>query len=174
MWQLKATEVEKDCQIIFGEVRVTFITERSNQKEFCMFGIGLPELFVICAIALVFIGPQKLPMVLRGLGKALVEFKRATNEFRDVVQQEMDKVTKETQLKEIKKDIEKDLGKVNLSLKQLPQGAGKDVGQQLENLATLMEKPPSVTTSVFSTPTPQAPVTAPTTILSEPQTTQRD
>ena len=49
-----------------------------------MFGIGLPELAVIFIIGLIFIGPSKLPGVLRAIGKGLVEFKRATNDLKKI------------------------------------------------------------------------------------------
>jgi sec-independent protein translocase protein TatA len=47
-----------------------------------MFGIGMPELIIILVLALVVIGPQKLPELARSLGKGLGEFKRASNDFR--------------------------------------------------------------------------------------------
>jgi TatA/E family protein of Tat protein translocase len=53
-----------------------------------MFGIGFPELMLILAIALIVIGPKRLPDVAKALGRGLGEFKRATDEmkqsFRDV------------------------------------------------------------------------------------------
>ena len=46
-----------------------------------MFGIGIPELLVIMVVALIVLGPQRLPEVARALGKALAEFRRATGDL---------------------------------------------------------------------------------------------
>ena len=51
-----------------------------------MFGIGMPEMILILAIALVVLGPKKLPDLARSLGRAMREFKRATNEFKETMQ----------------------------------------------------------------------------------------
>lgn len=48
-----------------------------------MFNIGMPELLMILAIALVLLGPSKLPELARGLGKGMAEFKRATRELQE-------------------------------------------------------------------------------------------
>ena len=47
-----------------------------------MFGIGMPELILIMAVALIVIGPKKLPDLARSLGRALGEFKKATGELK--------------------------------------------------------------------------------------------
>lgn len=48
-----------------------------------MFGIGMPEMILILAVALIVIGPKKLPDLAKSLGRAMNEFKRATNEIKD-------------------------------------------------------------------------------------------
>jgi Tat protein translocase TatB subunit len=47
-----------------------------------MFGIGMPELLIIFVIALIFIGPNKLPDLARALGKGMAEFRKATSEIK--------------------------------------------------------------------------------------------
>ncbi len=61
-----------------------------------MFGIGMPEMILILAIALIVIGPKKLPDLAKSLGRAMREFKKATNEFKETMQidNEMSEVKK--------------------------------------------------------------------------------
>ena len=55
-----------------------------------MFGpIGMPELIVIMVIALVIFGPRKLPELGRSLGRSLNEFKRASNELKHTLDEEI-------------------------------------------------------------------------------------
>lgn len=55
------------------------------------FGIGLPEMLVILAIALLVFGPKKLPEIGRSLGKALRGFQDASREFESELKREIDR-----------------------------------------------------------------------------------
>ena len=51
--------------------------------------IGMPELMIILLIALIVFGPRKLPELGRSLGRSLGEFKRASNELRHTLDEEI-------------------------------------------------------------------------------------
>src|SRR5436190_15568041 len=55
-----------------------------------MFGsLGVPELILIFAVALVVFGPRRLPEIGRTLGKALGEFRKATDELKNTIEREV-------------------------------------------------------------------------------------
>lgn len=51
--------------------------------------IGFPEMLIILVVALIVFGPRKLPELGRSLGRSLSEFKRASNELRHTLDQEI-------------------------------------------------------------------------------------
>jgi Tat protein translocase TatB subunit len=61
-----------------------------------MFGLGFSELIVIFLIALIFIGPKKLPELAKGLGKAVRQFQDAAKGLTDQLQDANDSVVNET------------------------------------------------------------------------------
>ena len=64
-----------------------------------MFGIGLPEMIVIFAVALLVVGPEKLPELARSLAKGLFELKRTVNEVKGSFAEE------EQAVNEVKDDL---------------------------------------------------------------------
>jgi len=64
-----------------------------------MFGIGMPELLVIAVIALLVVGPKKLPDLAKALGKGLSEFRKVTEEATDTIKETL-------KTDEIKKDMD--------------------------------------------------------------------
>jgi sec-independent protein translocase protein TatA len=55
-----------------------------------MFGsIGMPELIIILVIALIIFGPRKLPELGKSLGRSLNEFKRASADLQNTLEQEI-------------------------------------------------------------------------------------
>lgn len=85
-----------------------------------MFGLGIPELIVIFVIALLVFGPKKLPDLGKSIGRAMAEFKKASDDFQDSVKTEMREVEKQTDLEEIKK-----LGRIDLSAESAYQDPAK-------------------------------------------------
>ena len=67
-----------------------------------MFGIGMPELLLLLAIALIVVGPKKLPELAKALGRGIAEFKKATNELKE----SLDTSTDFSELKQSFDDIQ--------------------------------------------------------------------
>lgn len=65
-----------------------------------MFGIGTTEFLVICAVAIIVVGPQKLPQMAKALGRAMGEFKKASQELKRTIDQDEN-------LAAVKNDFEK-------------------------------------------------------------------
>jgi|SRR5690606_40667477 sec-independent protein translocase protein TatB len=69
-----------------------------------MFGLGTPELVIILVIALVIFGPRKLPELGRSLGRSIGEFKRASNELRNTLEEEIRLEEKREQAAKIREE----------------------------------------------------------------------
>ena len=70
-----------------------------------MFGMGMPEIILILAIALIVIGPKKLPDLAKSMGRAMREFKKATSELKESL--EID--TELGDVKKASKDLNRDV-----------------------------------------------------------------
>jgi Tat protein translocase TatB subunit len=64
-----------------------------------MFGIGMPELMVIAVIALLVVGPKKLPEIAKALGKGLSEFRKVADGATDTIKETL-------KTDELKKDMD--------------------------------------------------------------------
>jgi sec-independent protein translocase protein TatB len=64
--------------------------------------MSFPHLIVIAVIALIVLGPEKLPQVARTLGKAMAEFRRITGDFRSTVENEMREMERTAALKDLR------------------------------------------------------------------------
>jgi sec-independent protein translocase protein TatB len=111
-----------------------------------MFGIGMPEMILILAIALIVIGPKKLPDLAKSLGRAMNEFKKATREIKDSI------------------DIDGDLKDVKQSLDDLNQDVKEAVNinplKSAQAQPLVEEKAPD-TTAPPATPPSEAPTAEP-------------
>jgi sec-independent protein translocase protein TatA len=70
--------------------------------------LGTPEMIFIFLLALVLFGPKELPELGRKVGRALTEFRRASNELKSTFDQELRTLEAETNLKEVRKDLQLD------------------------------------------------------------------
>jgi sec-independent protein translocase protein TatB len=71
-----------------------------------MFGIGMPEMLMILAVALIVFGPKRLPELAKSLGRALGEFRRATTDLKQSIETDTGLDEVRTSLNEVKKDVQ--------------------------------------------------------------------
>jgi TatA/E family protein of Tat protein translocase len=83
--------------------------------------LGMPELILIFVVALLLFGPRKMPQIGKSVGRALAEFRRASNEFKRTIEDE------------VAADDLSDMGK---DLKGL-----RDIGNDLKDLKRTIERP---------------------------------
>lgn len=77
-----------------------------------MFGIGSTELIVILIVALIVIGPAKLPEMAKSLGKALGEFRRVSTDVKRTIEMEAEQAEQKEKTAQAKKELFPDEAKV--------------------------------------------------------------
>jgi len=97
-----------------------------------MFGIGMPELILILAVALIVLGPKRLPEIARTLGKGLAEFRRTTDELKE-------------EIREVEEEIEH------------PSSSKDELKEEIREVEEEIEHPSSSTVSTEKSPTPVQP-----------------
>ena len=130
-----------------------------------MFGIGAFELFAILVIAMIILGPDRLPKAMGTVGRWIRELRRLTREFRAefdeeirMLQGELESIREEaevtrTELMEIRSDIEQSMSGVQEDLEQ----AAEDIKEDLKGAEVDLLGETRVPTSGIPAPTPQLP-----------------
>jgi len=95
-----------------------------------MFDIGMPELIVIFIVALLVIGPKKLPELARTLGKGMGELKKALQDVKESVEEEFEETTSDIRetVADVKKQIETEVKDTGKMIKD----TAKEVKEQVE------------------------------------------
>ncbi len=114
-----------------------------------MFGIGFPELVVILVVALIVVGPSKLPDLARALGRGYAEFRRATNELKETFDQD-----------ETVRDIKNEFSSAQREIFAAKTGLHPPLSKKIEDPASVgppapsreSQTPETTDTGSFSTP----------------------
>jgi sec-independent protein translocase protein TatB len=119
-----------------------------------MFGIGLPELIVIMALALIVIGPDKLPDMARSLAKTVMDLKKTVATLQE-------ELTRENPLDEVKPELKKLTHELTGDLKNL---------DRIETTAAPSGSEPDSNKEADAVPAPQTDEPAPEPTDQQPQT----
>ncbi|NLZ17051.1 MAG: hypothetical protein GX087_04885 [Desulfobulbaceae bacterium] len=110
-----------------------------------MFGIGLPEMIVIFAVALIVIGPDKLPDLARSLAKGLFELKRTLNEVRGSFSEEEDAINSvRDDLRKTAEDLRKKVMLDEIPPRQLPAPTKSEPEAEADRLEIARQTGPPV------------------------------
>ena len=101
-----------------------------------MFDIGMPEMIMIFVVALLVIGPKKLPEVAKALGKGLGELKKSLQDVKDTVQEEFKESTSEIRdaVTDFKKQIETEAEASKTVIQKTMEDAKEQVSQEAADL----------------------------------------
>ena len=99
-----------------------------------MFGIGGGELIFILFIALMLFGSEKIPDVARTMGKAMAQFKNATNEIKNEIQKSADENGLNTSMKQLTSTFTDEVEKVKSGLDTSILPEANKIKEDLEDL----------------------------------------
>lgn len=88
------------------------------------------ELLLILVVALIVVGPSKLPELIRSFGKGLAEFRRMTSDVKATLEREIERADELKRIGEIKKELFDEADKA----KQVLNGVAQDVGGQMNEV----------------------------------------
>ncbi len=97
-----------------------------------MFGIGMPELIIIMVIALIVIGPKKLPDLAKALGRGMAEFRKATQEIKE-------SLNVDEELKAAKEDLVDSISGLKEPLDLAPVTSTQEKGQRYEDFDEMLD-----------------------------------
>ncbi len=109
-----------------------------------MFGIGMPEMILILAVALIVFGPKKLPELGKSLGRALGEFKRATNDIKESIQIDTGLDEVRDKFKDMGKDLKRSLDEkpTETPSPKAPDSGKEPLGEVQRAFSQLNSEPP--------------------------------
>ena len=108
-----------------------------------MFGIGMPEMILILAIALIVIGPKKLPDLAKSLGRAMNEFKKATREIKDSMDIDGDLQDVKKSFDDLNKDVKEAVNVNPMKSAKADPPATEDAQAKKASPATPSDPPPA-------------------------------
>ena len=92
-----------------------------------MFGIGSTELLLILAVALIVVGPSKLPEIAKTLGRVFAEFKKVSSEVKRTIEEEVERQEEQEKYAQAQKEL--------ISTEKVDDQFKEDQGQQTEDKA---------------------------------------
>lgn len=111
-------------------------------------GVGIPEIIVILALAMMVFGPRRLPEIARQIGRYVARLQRMASQVRSEWQDEI------STLQEIKRDITGETEKLTQLMPPTPTTITKEIKEQVKNTIS-MTKPATATPTISNADAPK-------------------
>lgn len=101
-----------------------------------MFDIGMPEMIMIFIVALLVVGPKKLPEIAKALGKGLGELKKSFQDVKDTVQEEFEESTSEIRdaVTDVKRQIQAEVEDSGKEIQKTMETVKEQIAQETGDL----------------------------------------